>query len=359
MARRPRDERKLIDLALQGGGSHGAFAWGVIDYLLEDDRVDFAGITAASAGAMNAAVMCYGYAKGGSEEARALLDRFWYEISNVKSHLSLFSNPLLDHLPNWRKATDWFSYSILESFTHAVSPYQFNPLSINPLREILTDIVDFETLQNCQRSRLYISATNVRTGKVKVFQTKQITPDVVMASACLPYLYQAVEIDGEAYWDGGYSGNPPLFPLFYDRETRDLLVVHINPIERDEIPKTSSEINNRINEISFNSSLLKEMRAVAFVQRLISSDMLKNEFKRNYSNILFHSIRADKVLKDLSIASKYNTDWHFFQELKTRGRDTAKLWLEMNYDKLGRESTVDLHEEFLDFESSHPAAGPL
>ncbi|NHK28964.1 patatin-like phospholipase family protein [Parvularcula flava] len=343
-------ERKLIDLALQGGGAHGAFAWGVLDYLLEDDRIDFAGITAASAGAMNAAVMCYGLAEGGPEAARKHLDRFWYEISQIKSHLGIFSNPLLDHVPELQRMTDWLSYTMMESFVHAISPYQFNPLKINPLRDILTEIVDFDVLQHCEMTRLYISATNVRTGRVKVFQTRDVTADVIMASACLPYLYQAVEIDGEAYWDGGFSGNPPLFPLFYDRATRDLLVVHINPIRRDDVPKTSTEINNRINEISFNSSLLKEMRAVAFVQRLLNEDMLKDEYRDRYSNILFHSIRADKVLRDLSIASKYNTNWHFFEDLKMRGRETAKLWLNQSYDRIGRESTVDLHAEFLDLD---------
>ena len=229
-----------LSLALQGGGAHGAFAWGVLDYLLEDNRVDFAGITAASAGAMNAAVMTYGLTVGGADGAREHLDRFWQEVSKVKSHMGIFSNPLLDAIPEWQQASDWFNYAMMETFVHAISPYQFNPMKIDPLRDILTDIVDFGVLQQCERSRLYVSATNVRTGRIKVFKTHEITADTIMASACLPYLFQAVEIDGEAYWDGGYMGNPALFPFFDGGGAQDILLVQINPVERSDVPRTAT-----------------------------------------------------------------------------------------------------------------------
>ncbi|MEM9988688.1 MAG: patatin-like phospholipase family protein, partial [Pseudomonadota bacterium] len=219
---------------------------------------------------------------------------------------------------------------------------------LNPLRDILLKVIDFEALNSCKWIDLFISATNVKTGKVKVFAKEDLTPDHLLASACLPNLFQAVEIDDQFYWDGGYMGNPSLWPLFYETEVTDLLVVHINPIERPEIPRTPSEISNRVNEITFNSALLKEMRAVSFVQKLVSEGWLKDEYKDKLSNIIFHSIRAEKVFQNLSLASKYDTGWEFLTKLKSYGQEEAKLWLESNYDHVGKKSSVNLHEEFLD-----------
>ncbi len=342
-------KRKSIDLALQGGGAHGAFAWGILDYLLEDGRIDFSCITAASAGAMNAAVMTYGLAVGGREAARESLHNFWQDISHSQFTVdSLTPHFMMDMFPHMQEAKEWFSYLMMGSFTHAVSPYQFNPMNLNPLKDILERNVNFDVLREAGGPQLFISATNVRTCKVKVFACAEVTADAVIASACLPNVFQAVEIGGEFYWDGGFSGNPPLWPLFYDRGSRDVLVVLLNPIERLEIPKTAAEIHNRMNEISFNSSLLQEMRAVSFVQKLIGKDMLKDEYKDHYVDILFHNIRADRYLQDLSVATKYNTDWTFLKSLRDRGRSSARSWLNMAYDKLGVESTVSLRDEFFE-----------
>ncbi len=339
---------KNIDIALQGGGAHGAFTWGVLDYLLEDGRLNFASVTAASAGAMNAAVMAYGLHLNGPDEARNQLEIFWKKVSEIDSQnnwLSKFSRNLFPELKKYQEKAQRFG---LSAFLQSFSPYQFNPFDVNPLRDIIENQIDFEALRCCQKTRLYISATNVKTGKVKVFKTHEITSDTVLASACLPHLFKAVKIDNEYYWDGGYSGNPPLWPLFYDHETQDVLVVHINPMHRNHVPQTSFDIQNRMNEISFNMSLLKEMRAVAFVQKLINEDMLKPEFADKYSNILFHSIRADKVLEDLSSDTKLKTDWDFLLSLKARGRVMAEQWLTEHYEHVGRKSTVDLREEFLE-----------
>ncbi len=347
----PNSNSKRIDIALQGGGSHGAFAWGVLDYLLEDGRLQFASITAASAGAMNATVMTYGLGTGGPAQGRACLENFWRDVSQSQFSFDALKPSILDDMfPHIQEAKEWMSYLMMGSFTHAVSPYQFNPMNINPLKDILLKNVDFDILHECNTSKLYISATNVRTCKAKVFSREEVTADVVMASACLPNLYQAVEVNGEFYWDGGFTGNPPLWPLFYDRESRDVLVIMLNPLERQEIPKTAAEIHNRMNEISFNSSLLKEMRAVSFVQKLIHKDMLKEEFRDHYVDMLFHNIRADQYLQDLSVATKYSTDWKFLTTLRDRGRNSAKDWLNKSYDKIGIESTVSLRDEF--FEAS-------
>ncbi|MEL6364428.1 MAG: patatin-like phospholipase family protein [Pseudomonadota bacterium] len=361
--------QKPINLALQGGGAHGAYAWGVMDRLLEDRRLDFIGISATSAGAMNAAAYAHGYYQGGPknsvEGAREALHAFWYAISKVKERFGLFDPPWAADLHNgaseYAKDIPYFqafmglwepahllAYSAMENFTRSVSPYDFNPLKINPLRDILDEQIDFEALRQCKHTKLFISATNVKTGKVKVFRTQEMTRDMVLASACLPLLYQAVEIGEDAYWDGGYMGNPSLWPLFYDVDTRDILIVHLNPIEREEIPKRPSEILNRINEISFNTALIKEMRAVAFVQKLLREDWLHEDKRGELRDIHLHSIRADQSLKEFSLASKYNTQWAFLCDLRDRGREAASEWLDRHEKDVGARSTVDLRKEFLE-----------
>ena len=240
----------------------------------------------------------------------------------------------------------------MEVGSAALSPYQFNPLNLNPLRDVLSRVVDFERLHEGTNGappiKLFVSATNVRTGKVAVFRNEEVTADHVLASACLPQLFQAVEIGGEAFWDGGFMGNPSLWPLFYETDVEDLLVVHINPIERHEVPKSVAAIDNRVNEISFNAALLKEMRAVAFVQKLLREGYVKEERAKELSDIRFHSIRADKALADLSLASKYDTSWRFLTELRDRGREVGAAWLDAHWDEVGVRGTVDLRAEFLD-----------
>jgi NTE family protein len=337
--------RKPINLALQGGGAHGAFTWGVCDKLLESEKVHISAVTATSAGAMNAVALAYGMHLDDDQGARDKLDELWEEVAKLNNPFEL---PLTSPLPFVQEMQRVWSQQALASLTKAFSPYQLNPLNWNPLKTLISDLVDFDELGRCTKLKLFVSATNVKTGKVRVFKDSEVTADAVMASACLPQLFQAVEIDGEAYWDGGYMGNPSLWPLFYETEVSDLLLVHLNPIERSEIPTTVAEIENRLNEITFNASLLKEMRAIAFVQKLLHEGWLKDEYRDRLSNIRYHAIRADRFLADFPLPTKYNTDITFLRELKALGREAAEAWIDEAYDKLGDGSTCSLRHEFLD-----------
>jgi NTE family protein len=243
------------------------------------------------------------------------------------------------------------SFWLFESMTRLFSPYQFNPFDFNPLRDVLAKSVDFEELHTCRCTTLFISTTNVRTGKVRVFRNEEISSNVVLASACLPFLFQAVEIDGEHYWDGGYMGNPALFPLFYHTRARDVIILHLNPIEQSDVPTDPVSIQDRVNEITFNASLLKELRAVAFVVKLLEEGWVKDEFRDRLKHVLIHSIRADTALQGLNVSSKFNCDWEFLTRLRDRGRDTAAEWLDRNYRHLGERATVDLHAEYLELHS--------
>jgi len=340
-----------VNLALQGGGAHGAFAWGVLDRLIEDGRLSVEGLSATSAGSMNAVVYAYGKMIGGPDGAREALHNYWFDISRsgeLYSPLKLLpwemwqGNGNIDH-----SLTFW----LFEAMTRVMSPYQFNPFNFNPLREVLGRAVDFDRLHACKCTNLFISATNVRTGKVRVFRNEEITTDVVLASACLPFLFQAVEIDGEHYWDGGYMGNPALFPFFYHTVSRDVVILHINPLIQDKLPTDPVDIQDRINEITFNSSLLKELRAVAFAARLLEEGWLKEEFRPRLKHILIHSIKADEALGDLGVSSKFNCNWKFLTGLRDKGRETAEQWLEEHYADVGRRSTVDIQAEYLGYSS--------
>ena len=240
------------------------------------------------------------------------------------------------------------AFSAFDTLTRTFSPYELNPFDINPLREIVAKHVDFESLAACPYTRIFLGATNVRTGKVKVFETHEMSLDAVMASACLPFLFKAVEIDGEHYWDGGYMGNPVLFPFFYKCKSRDVLILHVNPIERPEVPTTATEIMNRINEISFNGSLLKEFRAIDFVDKLLDNGWLKDEYRERLKRINIHSVRAEAALSDLSAASKFNVDRGFLEELRSRGRETGRAWLARNFDTIGRDHSVSLRHDYLE-----------
>jgi len=340
---------KTINLALQGGGAHGAFAWGVLDRLLEDGRLSFEGISGTSAGSMNAVVLVHGLNTGGREGARVALAKFWQAISKAGQRYSLVRAMPWDRLKgdHWNNDNS-LSFQAFKALMNAFSPAQLNPMNFNPLRDILSEQVDFAQINTHQEHKLFLSATNVQTGNVRVFQNHEISADVVMASACLPFLYRAVEIDGHTYWDGGYMGNPALFPLFYCTDARDVLIVHINPIRRAGTPTTPHEIEDRVNEISFNSALIKELRAVAFVQKLIGDGWLKDEYRDQLKYVLIHSLRADDALSDLSAASKLYTDWSFLETLRDRGRDAATVWLDRHFNDVGVRQTVDLHAQFLD-----------
>ena len=337
-----RNEPKRINMALQGGGAHGAFGWGVMDKFLEDGRVEIEGLSGTSAGSMNAVVYAYGKLKG-NDGARQALHDFWKAISDAGQKFAVKKMPWdLGTIQKENPLQD-----MMKSMMSILSPYQMNPMNYNPLRDVLEQQVDFEELERSQITKLFICATNVRTGKVKIFHTPEVTANVVLASACLPQVFQAVEINGEHYWDGGYMGNPVLYPLFYYTESRDVVILHINPIERPGPPTTSADIANRLNEITFNSSLIKELRSVYFVQKLLDDGWIKDEHRDKLKYVLIHSVRADNAMSDLSSASKMSSDWAFLTMLRDRGRALATEWLEHNFDQLGVRSTVDLKREFL------------
>jgi NTE family protein len=346
---RRKTNARIINLALQGGGAHGAFTWGALDALLEDERIEFEGLCGTSAGAMNAVVLADGWLKNGRDGARESLARFWEDIAREGALWSPVRPP--------PEALSWLgidptigtaaSYVLFESWTRLFSPYQFNPWNFNPLRGVLERCVDFDALRETRCHPLFVCATNVRSGKVKVFGNDEIGVDALLASACLPQLFKAVEIDGEAYWDGGYMGNPALYPLFYRTKSADIVVVHVNPIRRDEVPKTPAAIANRVNEISFNSSLLREMRAIEFAGRLVEGGWLKDEFKGRLRRMLMHSIRDDAAMSGLDFASKLSPDRGFLDGLREHGQRAAKAWLAAHFDDIGQRDSVDIRREFL------------
>ena len=330
----------MINLALQGGGAHGAFTWGVLDWILEKTPVEIDGISGTSAGAMNAVALASGLHKGGNDGAREALDTYWKAVSKA-SRSSPVQRTILDRLlGNW--SLDWSpGFMMVDVISRFVSPYEFNPLNLNPLKELIEDIIDFEAVRDCTSVKLFLSATNVRTGKVKVFRNAEITPDTVMASACLPLMFQAVEIDGVPYWDGGYSGNPALWPFFYETGTDDILLIQINPIERPETPKTAREILNRMNEITFNSSLLKELRAIEFVERLVKEGALDRD---HYKQIRVHKIDGGEYLNELTASSKFNAEWDFLTHLRDAGRDAAERFRDRYVSQIGVKTTTDVRQ---------------
>ena len=333
---------KKVNLALQGGGAHGAFTWGVLDRLLEDGRIAFDGISGTSAGAMNAVVLCDGYLRGGRDGAREALHEFWMAVSEVGRYSPMQRTPLDVFMGNW-SLDNSPTYLAFDLISRLVSPYDLNPLGINPLREVLDAQVDFDRVRSCNQMKLYISATNVHTGRARVFRCPEITVDVTMASACLPFLFRAVEIDGVPYWDGGYMGNPALHPFFYECSSPDILLVQINPVARDTTPTSAREILNRMNEITFNSSLLAELRAVDFVGRMLDQGYLDGT---RYKKISLHIIHGDEPLKSMLASSKVNAEWRFLTTLKDLGREAADAWLKAHYDAVGVRSSVDIREMF-------------
>ncbi len=338
---------KKVNLALQGGGAHGALAWGILDALLEDGRLEVDGFSACSAGTMNALAFVQGMHEGGRDGARAKMEEFWWETSKAGAFFSPVHGNPIERMLGLGSGENSLAYFMFDTMTRMFSPYQFNPLNLNPLKDVIEKTIDFDKIHACQQLKLFISATNVRSGKVKVFRAEDISLDVALASACLPFLFKAVEIDGDYYWDGGYTGNPALYPLFYQTESTDLIIIHLNPLYREEIPTTAPAIMNRLNEISFNDSLLKELRAIAFVKKLIEHDMIRDEYKHMYKDILVHSVRADDMMKKFSITSKFDTDWDFLTTLRDSGREGMKIWLDQHFDNIGKKASVNLHDEFL------------
>ncbi len=334
-------KRKKINLALQGGGAHGAFTWGVLDALMEDGRLEVCGLSGASAGAMNAVNFAEGFRKGGAKGAQKQLADFW-KAASFDGALPEFGRLALDGLMSFWGATP--AGALLQQAAGLFAPAELNPMDINPLRDVLKDTVDFSVLRATDHLKLFIAATNVETGKVRVFHREELTLDMVMASACLPTVFRAVEIEGTPYWDGGYMGNPALFPFFTETDCADIVLVQINPITRKGAPDTAAEIMSRMDEITFNAPLLQEFRAIDFVARLIAEGRLKGT---HYKTIRMHVIEAQDELNKFGAASKMKADYDFFVQLRDIGRKAGKAFLADHFDDLGVKATLDLKEQLV------------
>jgi len=326
----------LVDLALQGGGAHGAFTWGVLDRLLDEPWLSIDGISGTSAGAMNAVVLVDGLARGGAEGARAALETFWRKVSEA-ARLSPFQRTPLDVLVG-RWTLDYSpAFVAMDLMSRVFSPYELNPGGGNPLRDILAQTVDFDRVARAP-VKLFVTATNVRTGRGRVFRNAAITPDVLLASACLPTMFQALEIDGDSYWDGGYSGNPTITPLVRECTSKDTIIVQINPVERPGTPRTARDILNRLNEVSFNSVLLKELRMIALLRKVANPGDSEGAL---WAGMRVHRVTSD-VLVELGYSSKLNAEWDFLRMLRDEGRSSAESFLGDHGRDLGHRSSFDL-----------------
>lgn len=335
--------KKLICLALQGGGAYGAFTWGILDRILEDERLEIDAISATSAGSINAVVMADGICQGGNEQARINLNNFWIALSQYGAAFSpLRQNPWEAFFGT--NFTEQISFFIFEAISRVFSPYVLNPFNFNPLRLLLLQKINFSKLQEESKIKLFLCATNIKTGRLKIFENSELTPDTVLASACLPNLYQAVKVDKNYYWDGGFVGNPAIFPLIYNSQVEDIIILHTNPIDRMNIPISAQDMANRINEISFNSSLLRELRAIAFVTKLIDDGCIKTEYQYKISKKFTHLIRSDEMMKTFTLLNKYNWHWDFLFHLHKLGRISAESWLNKHFRDIGKRSTIDFNE---------------
>ena len=331
-----KQKQRQISLALQGGGAHGAYTWGVLDRLIEEDDLEIKAISATSAGAMNAVAFSAGMAENGVQGAKDTLEALWQGISKSSRNVTPYGalSPIV------------FAYA--SAMSSLASPYDLNPFNINPLRDVVEQVIDFSKVDE-SGIQLFLSATNVESGHVTVFSDGDISLDAVLASACLPQTFKAVEIDGQAYWDGGFMGNPSLFPLIYSGAPRDVLLVMLNPIRRDGIPKRAGEIQDRMNEISFNAALIGELRAIAFVQRLLDDGMLKEPMLKKYRRLNIHAIKGGQDLLEFSLRTKFDTSWDFLTKLRDIGRGAAEKWLAECGDMIGtNQTTLDLRQEFFE-----------
>lgn len=333
-----------ISLALQGGGAHGAFTWGALDRLLEEDDIEIAAISGTSAGALNAAAYKAGFGAGGRAGARGRLRKMWEEIADIGDFRQFaWMQPWLPALRFWQEAADRFwSISPQAIMAQLYSPYGLGSSWENPLAPMVSEL-DFTHVCTGHDPALFLGATNVRTGKVHVFSGDKITPQAIMASACIPSVFQAVEIEGEAYWDGGFTGNPSLWPLYGAGLPDDIVIVQVNPLYRAAVPDTPQEIQNRVNEISFNASLMGELRAIAFVKRLIAEGRLQ---PGQMKDVRVHMIADDGLMNELTATSKLQPSGNLVRRLFDAGRAAAETFLARDRDKLGVTHSVDLHRLF-------------
>lgn len=334
---------KTINLALQGGGAYGALAWGILDKFLEDGRINFDSISASSVGALNAAVLTYGLIEGGNDEAREALYKLWKMISNAGQLYNPIKITPIEELFAI-KLENSLSFTAFDLMSKMFSPYQLNPFNFNPLREILKTIIDIDQIKVSLKPKLFITATNVKTGKVKLFNNEHLSIDALMASACVPFMFQAVKVDEDYFWDGGYMGSPALSPLISHSNYNDILILHTNPIAREQVPESATDILNRVNEISFNSSLTREIKDLTLINELLDKDWIKDQYKKNMKQVYLHALRADRVMQAYPVASKLHFDWAFLCQLFEEGRKEAAEWLQKNLRHLGKRSTINLDE---------------
>ncbi len=336
--------KKKVSIALQGGGSHGAFSWGVMDRILEDGRFEIEGLTGTSAGGMNAVAIAQGLMKGGNQAARDELKVFWQKISDSGKNSPLNHRGPIDKALG--KYTMYHSpgFVIFDYLSRMFSPYELNPLQIDPLKDVIASSFDFDALRKFKDVKVYLCATHVKTGKLRIFGLDEMKVESLQATACLPTIHNAVKVDGEYYWDGGFIGNPVFFPLIYDCESPDIILIQLNPTVREKIPTTAREIGDRLNEITNNASVVREMRAISFISDLIDDGKLdKNETKR----VFMHLIEDEDTFTELGWSSKLNTEWDFFMHLFEKGRAAADKWIKENYEHVGKKTTAPLREHFV------------
>ncbi len=340
-----KDNKKRITIAMQGGGAHGAYTWGVLDRLLEEKDLVVEGVSGTSAGGMNAVATAQGIMLGGNEGARELLNKYWTVMSE-KGKTSIFKPGVLDVLANKYIMHNSPGFLMFDFLSKIMSPYQMNPLGTDPLKDLVEELFDFEKLNEFDGVKIFLAATHVYTGKLKVFSNmnKELCTEALLATACLPTIHAAVMVKGEYYWDGGFIGNPVIYPLIYDCETSDIMLLKLNPTHRNRLPVTASEIGDRLNEITNNTSIMREMRSMHFITKLIDDGIVQpGAMKRLH----VHMIEDEKVFMDLGWSSKLNTDIEFLTHLRDAGRKSADKWLEKNYDSIGKKTTADVADEFV------------
>lgn len=321
-----------INLALQGGGSHGAFTWGVLNRLTKETHLNIEGISGTSSGAVNAALFAYGLTND-KDNPDVTMDDFWSEIGELFSSVFISSN-------------NFMKFPVLNMFlnmTQSFSPYMFNPSDMNPFRELLNKSIDFKKLRKTNHTKLFIAATNIKTSKLKVFKRDELTAEHILASACLPSIHHAITIDGETYWDGGFTGNPPLYPLIFNCESSDLLIVLLQPLIKETIPDTADKIRERIHDIAFHSNFMREMRAISFSKQFIKEHyVLKGALEKRLNDLRIHIISADDVLSDLEKKSKYDASPDLLNHLRDAGYQSADKWLKNNCGLIGKKSSTSL-----------------
>ncbi|ARN84487.1 patatin-like phospholipase family protein [Candidatus Nucleicultrix amoebiphila] len=343
MATPKNSERKKVSFALQGGGSHGAFTWGVLDAIFEDGRIDVEGVVGTSAGGMNATATAYGFIKDGPNGARQSLKALWGEIGEQGRKSPLKPNPM-DKLVQNYDISGTPMFKMMQFVSGALSPYQLNPHGGHPLDPVVSKLFDFKVLQGSKDVKLFLCATHVATGKVKVFTGKELTKDAVLASACVPTLFKAIEINGEFYWDGGFIANPAVYPLIYNCESTDIVIIQIRRVHDPMVPTTVHAINNRLGEITQNSCLTREMRAISFVTKLIDDGLVKpGALKRLH----IHMIRDDAFFGGIDRASGFCADPDFLEYLYKAGRRCGKKWLEDNFDAIGKKTSANIESDFM------------